>query len=155
MVTESVIRNVLIRSMRNLTILFFYALVIVSCRKIPESSPSSSNLMVTGEPKLIPGHFWVAQFDFPEPMDYFQARTYAQALGPRWDLPSIKQAKVMMVYKDSLLEMNEDAYWIRLSSWSDQSSNNIGGSADILDLQNNEIRIAPIGANHFIRAIYR
>ena len=61
----------------------------------------------------------------------------------------------MMVYKDSLLEMNEDAYWIRLSSWSDQSSNNIGGSADILDLQNNEIRIAPIGANHSIRAIYR
>ncbi|MFL2566900.1 MAG: hypothetical protein ACJ0QP_05775 [Schleiferiaceae bacterium] len=60
--------------------------------------------------------FWVAQFDFPEPMNYFQARAYAQSLGPRWDLPSRRQAKVMMLYKDSLLEMNEDSYWIRLSS---------------------------------------
>jgi hypothetical protein len=141
--------------MRNLIIFLFFALVIVSCRKIPETSPSSSNLMVAGEPILIPGHFWVAQFDFPESMDYFQARSYAQALGPRWDLPSRAQAKIMMVNKDSLLEMNEETYWIRLSSWTDQSSNNMGGSADIMDLPNNEIRMAPITASHMIRAIYR
>ena len=144
--------------MRNLTIFFVFYFTITSfssCRKIPETSPSSSNLMVTGEPILIPGHFWVAQFDFPGSMDYFQARSYAQALGPRWDLPSRGQAKIMMVNKDSLLEMNEETYWIRLSSWTDQSLNNMGGSADIMDLPNNEIRMAPITANHSIRAIYR
>ena len=141
--------------MRHLIIFLFFAFVIVSCRKIPDTSPSSSNLIVTGEPLLIPGHFWVAQFDFPEPMDYFQARAYAQSLGPRWDLPSRTQAKVMMLHKDSLLEMNEDSYWIRLSSWTDQSLNNMGGSADIMDMPNNEIQMAPITTNHSIRAIYR
>ena len=88
-------------------------------------------------------------------MNYFQARAYAQSLGPRWDLPSRRQAKVMMLYKDSLLEMNEDSYWIRLSSWTDQSLNNMGGSADIMDMPNNGIQMAPITGNHAIRAIYR
>ena len=144
--------------MRKLTIFFIFYFIIVSfisCRKIPDSSPSSSNIMVTGEPILIPGHFWVAQFDFPEPMDYLKSRTYAQALGPRWDLPSRKQAEVMMLHRDSLIELNEDTYWTRLSTWSSQSSNNMGSDADVFDMQSNEIRMVPITANHYSRAIYR
>ncbi len=111
--------------------------------------------MVTGEPILIPGHFWVAQFDFPEPMDYLKSRTYAQGLGSRWDLPSKKQAEVMMLYKDSLLELNENVYWTRSSTGSSQSLMNMGGGAYVLSLQSNEILLSAIEANYYSRAIYR
>tara|TARA_Y100000389_G_C17413096_1_gene492090 strand:- start:670 stop:1095 length:426 start_codon:yes stop_codon:yes gene_type:complete len=141
--------------MRKIPILIICAFVIVSCRKIPESSPPSSNFIITGEAILIPGQFWVAQFDFPETMNYFQARSYAQSLGPRWDLPSRRQGNIILQYKDSLPEMNGNTYWIRLSSWTNQSSNNIGGSADIINLQANEIQMVPMTASHSIRAVYR
>lgn len=76
-----------------------------------------SNESEQGEPKkpVVIGNLEIAGEDFPEKLDWSEAKKECQKMGDGWRLPTIEELDIMYVYKDKIGGFEEvgpfAAYW--------------------------------------------
>ena len=103
-------------------ITFCYLLILVSCGDGVALEPPTSNRHyknIIGIPiKSKIGNLEVTQYDFPEQMNWLDAKEACDKLGKGWRLPNREQIEILYLNKDKIggfkyiiKELKEGCYW--------------------------------------------
>jgi hypothetical protein len=65
---------------------------------------------IIGKPVKI-GNLLVAEYDFPEAMNWDDAKKSCRALGNGWRLPTNKELRFMYDHRDLISGIKDDSYW--------------------------------------------
>ena len=85
--------------------LLFLPLVLISCLCLAQNPKA-----IIGKPIKI-GNILVAQYDFPERMNWYNSEKSCWSLGEGWRLPTRKELNTMYVNKDKIGRFENDVYW--------------------------------------------
>ncbi|MCG9909808.1 MAG: DUF1566 domain-containing protein [Flavobacteriales bacterium] len=88
----------------------FFTLSAVIFMAICLSSDLQGQSSVLGKPYKI-RNLEIAQYDFPNTMDWKTAKKACSKLGKRWRLPNIKELKMMNENRKKLGNFKKDWYW--------------------------------------------
>ncbi len=109
----------------------------------------------TVENPITIGKIFIANNDFAEPMDWYDAKKACEALGYGWRLPTLVELKILYRNKDKIggfVSSDTFAYW----SSTDWSSNEVssGNGAWFMYFTKNATRFGdPKTTKHFVRAV--
>ena len=76
----------------------------------PKETVSPEQAKIIGTPFRI-GSLEVAQYDFPEEIDWHEAMKECTALGPGWRLPTIEELRLIFKNDDKISNFSGLVYW--------------------------------------------
>jgi hypothetical protein len=120
-------------------------------KEIDESNEREKRKSIIGFSKSLYNNLKVAQYDFPNKMNWYDAKKACEALGEDWTLPKQNQLNLLYKYGDLMLSENplrfvNDYYW---SSTEDGNKN-----VWIQNLVNGNQRKSVKDQKFHVRAIY-
>ena len=93
------------------SILLMTVLVLISCDVSSQPSKSNSDYKnITGKSIKI-GNLEIAQYDFPETMNWGDGKKACEAIGNGWRLPTNNELNLMYEYKDKIGVFSDSPYW--------------------------------------------
>ncbi len=90
----------------------------------------------------------VAEFDFPEKMNWISAEKKCRELGKGWRLPTENELDILYKYRDKIGGFSPDGYW---SSTVNSNRTEVAYCQDFSD--GKQYRIFPMSNTFFVRAI--
>ncbi len=109
----------------------------------------------TVENPITIGKIFIANNDFAEPMDWYDAKKACESLGYGWRLPTLVELKLLYRNKDKIggfVSSDTFAYWSS-SDWSSTEVSN-GNGAWFMYFNKNTLRFGdPKTTKHFVRAV--
>ena len=97
------------------------SILLLSCGSSPKIISDSK--IIIGTPIKI-GNIEIAQFDFPEEMNWVDSRKSCEALGKGWRLPTLEELHIIYENKENISGFTHATYWsskeatILLDAWS-------------------------------------
>ncbi len=85
--------------------LFFLPLLLITCFCLAQDTKE-----IIGKPIKI-GNLLVAENDFPEYMNFEDAKKACRALGKGWRLPSVSESNMMYKRRDKIENKDDTFYW--------------------------------------------
>lgn len=85
--------------------LFFLPLLLITCFCLAQDTKE-----IIGKPIKI-GNLLVAEYDFPEYMNFEDAKKACRALGKGWRLPSVSESNMMYKRRDKIENKDDTFYW--------------------------------------------
>jgi hypothetical protein len=85
--------------------LFFLPLLLITCFCLAQDTKE-----IIGKPVKI-GNILVAEYDFPEYMNFEDAKKACRALGKGWRLPSVSESNMMYKRRDKIENKDDTFYW--------------------------------------------
>ena len=89
-------------------LLWALSIVFLSCGSTP--TLISDTKAIVGTPTKI-GNIEIAQFDFPDEMDWVDAKNFCAALGEGWRLPTLEELHTIYEKKDKVEGFTHSTYW--------------------------------------------
>ena len=121
-------------------------MVLISCGsslepalESPKSNTDYKNII--GKPIEF-GYFELAQYDFPEVMNWYAANKACEALGPGWRLPSQAELNSLYLSKDKIGGFADYDYWSSTEVDSFVASKQNFGNGRLLISQGNGNKLA-------------
>ena len=90
--------------------IFIYVLsiLLISCGSSPKIYSDSK--IILGTPiKIV--NIQIAQFDFPEEMNWVDSKLFCEALGEGWRLPTLEELHAIYEKKDKIEGLTHSTYW--------------------------------------------
>jgi len=85
--------------------LFFLPLLLITCFCLAQDTKE-----IIGKPVKI-GNILVAENDFPDAMNFEDAKKACRALGKGWRLPSVSESNMMYKRRDKIENKDDTFYW--------------------------------------------
>ena len=85
--------------------LLFLPLLLISCLSFAQDAKE-----IIGKPILI-GNLLVAENDFPDTMEWSDAKSVCSELGKGWRLPSINELKLLYLNQKKVKNFTSNNYW--------------------------------------------
>lgn len=85
--------------------LFFLPLLLITCFCLAQDSEE-----IIGKPIKI-GNLLVAENDFPNALNFEDAKKACRALGKGWRLPSVSESNMMYKRRDKIENKDDTFYW--------------------------------------------
>lgn len=89
-------------------IFYFLSLLLISCGNSPRII--SDVKVIVGTPIKI-NNIEIAQFDFPEEMNWVDSKNACEALGNGWRLPTLEELHLIYEKMDEIEGLNHSTYW--------------------------------------------
>jgi hypothetical protein len=89
-------------------LLFAIAIVLLSCGSSPRTIPDTK--VIIGIPIKI-NNIEIAQFDFPDEMNWVDSKKVCESLGEGWRLPTLDELHLIYENMDKIEGLTHSTYW--------------------------------------------